>query len=159
MASPIEVTVAAVAQQQNKFLVIEEQSSGKLVLNQPAGHLEPGETLLEAVARETLEEAGREFEPSALLGIYLWRNPINAVTLMRFAFLGTVGPRLVGRPLDDGIVDTHWLTPQALRQQESRLRSPVVMQCVDECLAGVRYPLAALTHWDFDALEERIALP
>ena len=148
MADQVDVTVAAVTQRDGAFLLIEERSSGRLVLNQPAGHLEPGETLIEAVVRETLEESACPFEPEALLGAYVWRASDTATTYVRFCFTGRVGPPDRSRSLDDGIVRRHWLTREAMLAHTVPLRSPMVLRCIDDFLAGTRYPLGVITHWD-----------
>jgi len=142
------VTVAAVIERNGEFLLVEERADGRLVLNQPAGHLEPGESLLDAVVRETLEETGWHFTPQALLGVYRWSHPERGFTYLRFAFLGHARERADGAALDDGIVRTVWLTPEALRREHARHRSPQVQRCVDDCLAGQRYPLALLKDLD-----------
>lgn len=139
----ISLTVAAVAEREGRYLVVEEEADGGLKLNQPAGHLEPGESLLQAVERETLEETACHFTPRALLGVYRWRNPAG-VTYVRFAFIGEVDGPVPGRTLDAGIVRALWLTPDALRAQAARHRSPLVMRCIDDHRAGRRYPLDLL---------------
>jgi 8-oxo-dGTP pyrophosphatase MutT (NUDIX family) len=144
MTERISVTVAAVVQRDDRFLLVEENADGGLKLNQPAGHLEPGESLLQAVTRETLEETACRFTPTALLGVYRWRNPDSAITYVRFAFLGSVAAPEPGRALDDGIVRALWLTPEALHAERVRHRSPLVFRCVADCLAGRRYPLEVL---------------
>jgi 8-oxo-dGTP pyrophosphatase MutT (NUDIX family) len=136
-----DITVAAVAEHDGRFLVVEERINHKLVLNQPAGHVEHGETLLEAVVRETREETGWRFEPGALLAAYLWRNPSNGRSYLRFAFSGTVSDHKPDQPLDTGIVTTHWLTREQLLERQMRLRSPLVLRCVDDYLRGLRHPL------------------
>jgi len=136
-----EVTVAAVTESDGRFLVVEERINRRLVFNQPAGHVERGESLLTAVIREVREETAWRFVPIALIGIYLWRSPISGVTTMRFAFEGTVADHDAGQRLDRGIVTTHWLTRSDLLQREPRLRSPLVMRCVDDYLQGNRQPL------------------
>jgi len=129
------VTVAAVIEEHGHFLCVEELDRDRRVLNQPAGHLEPGEDLITAVKREVREETGREFTPSGLVGIYLW--PLDpATTYLRFCFAGTVSQRLPELPLDPDIIETLWLEPAALRAQRSRLRSPLVMRCVEDALCG-----------------------
>jgi 8-oxo-dGTP pyrophosphatase MutT (NUDIX family) len=145
------VTVAAVAEQGGRFLLVEEHTESGLRINQPAGHLEPGESLVQAAVREALEETAHPFHPTALLGVYLWRSAGTgtgaASTYLRVAFTGTVGEAIAGRTLDRGIVRTLWLTPQELSQRETQLRSPLVRQCVQDYLDGRRYPLEALhTH-------------
>jgi 8-oxo-dGTP pyrophosphatase MutT (NUDIX family) len=140
------VTVAAVVERDGRFLLVEEHAEGGLRINQPAGHLEPGETLAQAAAREAIEETGHPFEPTALLGVYLWRSTrsANATTYLRFAFTGTVGERIAGRALDGGIVRTLWLTADELQQRHAQLRNPLVQRCVQDYLGGRRYPLEAL---------------
>lgn len=140
-----EITVAAVAERSGRFLTIEERVRGKLVLNQPAGHLENNETLSEAVARECFEESGWRFEPDALCGIYTWQHPYKDVTVVRFAFCGTAHSFDAGASLDEGIVRALWLSPDELGKQSDRLRSPMVMQAVHDFKAGRRFPLDMLT--------------
>ena len=143
MTERISVTVAAVAQRDGRFLVVEEQADGGLRLNQPAGHLEPGETLLAAAAREALEETAYRFTPESLLGVYRWRNP-QGITYVRFAFVGQAAGPEPGRALDQGIVRALWLTPDELQAERARHRSPLVYRCVEDCLAGRRFPLELL---------------
>jgi len=151
-----DVTVAAVAEDDGRFLVVEEIIKDVPVFNQPAGHVEHGETLLEAVVREVREETAWGFEPQALLGAYLWRNPSNGRRTMRFAFIGAVSDHRPTQPLDTGIVTTHWLTRAQLLDREPRLRSPLVIRCVDDYLDGKRLPLDAAAHLD---LESAAAVP
>ena len=134
------VTVAAVIERGGKFLLIQERISGALVLNQPAGHLDPGESLAKACRREAMEETAHHFEPTALVGIYRWRDPRRDFTFLRFAFRGHVGAA-ENRPLDKEIVAVHWLTPEEIRRRKPEHRSPLVQQCVDDFLAGRSYPL------------------
>jgi 8-oxo-dGTP pyrophosphatase MutT (NUDIX family) len=141
-----DVTVAAVTEIDGRFLFVEERASGRLVVNQPAGHLEDGETFLEAVIRETLEETAWRFEPQALLGVYVWRPEHQHRTFLRVAFTGAVSDHDPARPLDRGILRTRWMTRAQLAEQRVRLRSPLVTQCVDDYLAGTRYPLALINH-------------
>lgn len=115
------------------------------MLNQPAGHLDEGERLTEAAVRETLEETAWHFEPQALLGIYRWPNPAKQVTYLRFAFIGRVTRHEVERPLDDGIVRAVWMSAEEIRANRSRHRSPLVERCLNDYLAGHRYPLELLT--------------
>jgi 8-oxo-dGTP pyrophosphatase MutT (NUDIX family) len=143
-----DVTVAAVTEDEGRFLVVEERINHQLVLNQPAGHVERGETLIEAVVREAREETAWHFEPRALLGAYLWRNPSNGRTTLRFAFSGTVSDHKPNQPLDTGIVTTHWLTRAELLDREMRLRSPLVLRCVDDYLRGLRQPLDSVARLD-----------
>jgi len=143
-----EVTVAALAERAGRFLVVEESIGGKLVLNQPAGHLEPGETLVQAVARETREETAWRFAPQALLGVYLWQPVQGTTAFLRFAFAGTVSDHDAAQSLDAGIVRTHWLTRAELAAREAQLRTPLVLRCVDDYLSGRRLPLDAIAHLD-----------
>ena len=139
-----DVTVAAVVPRADGcFLLIEERVRGRLVVNQPAGHLEPGETLLQAAVRETLEEAAWDIEPEAFLGTYQWTAPDGA-HFLRFAFLARAARQHAGRALDRGIVRTLWLRPDELRARQGELRSPLVLRAVDDCIAGVRLPLDAV---------------
>jgi 8-oxo-dGTP pyrophosphatase MutT (NUDIX family) len=141
-----DVTVAAVAERDGKFLFVEERASGRVVLNQPAGHLEDGETFLEAVVRETLEETAWQFEPRAVVGVYVWRPAHLTRTFLRIAFAGELGAHDPARPLDRGILRTRWLTRGQLDGPAMRLRSPLVSQCVDDYMAGARYPLSLISH-------------
>lgn len=142
------VTVAAVVEREGRFLLVEEAADGCLVLNQPAGHLDEGESLIEAVVRETLEETAWHFRPASLVGIYRWPHPAKAVTYLRFAFAGPVRNHDPDRRLDDGIVQALWLTADELRSASARQRSPLVQRCVDDYLAGRRFPLDLLTDLD-----------
>jgi phosphatase NudJ len=137
------VTVAAIVEREGRYLVVEECTPNGLRINNPAGHLDPGESPLQAVVRETLEETARHFTPEALLGVYLsrGRDTNRDVTYLRLAFTGIVGEQLPGRALDAEIVRTLWLTPDELRQRIEQHRSPLVMRCVDDHRAGRRYPL------------------
>ena len=138
------VTVAAVIEQGGHFLLVEERTADGLRLNNPAGHLDPGESPVQACVRETLEETAHAFRPTALVGIYLSRQQqpkSNAITYLRFAFCGELGPMQVGRALDTGIVRTLWLTIDEIRASANRHRSPMLLRCVEDYLAGCRYPL------------------
>ena len=146
MAWKPDVTVAAVVERDGQFLFVEERASGRVVLNQPAGHLERGETLLEAVARETLEETGWTFVPQHLVGIYLWQAEHSTKTFLRVAFSGRLQGHDPSRPLDHGILRTRWLDREQMSSLQSRHRSPLVARCVDDYLAGARYPVELLTH-------------
>ena len=136
-----DITVAAVTETDGRFLVVEERINRRLVFNQPAGHVERGETLLEAVVREVREETAWGFNPQALIGVYLWRNPSSGRSTMRFTFTGTVADHHPQQPLDRGIVCTHWLSRQELVEREQRLRSPLVLRCIEDYLGGARRPL------------------
>lgn len=142
------VTVAAVVEQDGRFLLVEEEAGGEIVLNQPAGHWEQDESLIQGAIREALEETAYDFRPRALVGIYRWPHPKKEITYLRFAFAGEVAGFDPARKLDEGIVRAVWLTPEELRQEAARHRSPLVMRCVEDYLAGKRYPLELLTHFD-----------
>lgn len=139
------VTVAAVIERQGRFLLVEEETSEGLRLNNPAGHLDPGESPLEAVVRETLEETARHFSPDRLVGLYLsrFRRPATGedVTYLRITYAGTAGEAEPGRTLDTGIVRTLWMTPDELRACPERHRSPLVMRCITDYLAGRAFPV------------------
>ena len=141
-----DVTVAAVIEREGRFLMVEERVGQSLVINQPAGHLEPNESLIEATIRETLEETAWRFEPEAVCGVYLWRHPERDVTYLRVAFAGRVTEQLQERSLDQGIQQALWLSRDELRQRATELRSPLVLRCIDDYLSGNRYPLELLTH-------------
>ena len=153
-----EITVAAVAEVDGRFLVVEERIDGRLVINQPAGHVEPGETLLEAVVREVREETAWLFTASGLIGVYLWRHPGTGRTTKRFAFSGTVTDHREGQPLDEGIVGTLWLTRAELERREPQLRSPLVLRCLEDYDAGRRQPLAAAAALDLQSAPEIAAV-
>jgi ADP-ribose pyrophosphatase YjhB (NUDIX family) len=138
------VTVAAVLERDGRFLMVEERVAGKLVYNQPAGHLEDDEGLIAAVVRETLEETAWHFQPEALSGIYRWRHPRRQETWLRVAFAGTGLYHEPERALDADIERILWLTPGEIRARRGSLRSPMVLRCLDDYLAGQSAPLALL---------------
>jgi ADP-ribose pyrophosphatase YjhB (NUDIX family) len=139
------VTVAAIAERQGALLLVEEAIQGRLVLNQPAGHWEEDESLTDAVQREVLEETGYAFVPEALIGIYRWDVPDRDLTYLRFVFAGRVGPVPVRETLDHNILRALWLSPEELQTEHARLRSPMVLRCVQDYLAGRRFPLEILS--------------
>jgi len=147
MARP-SVTVAAVIEQHGRYLLVEEETDDGIRINQPAGHLEPAESIVAGAVRETLEETAHAFSPTELVGIYRWSHPGGHLNYVRFAFCGELGPRAPGRELDQGILRTLWLTPDELRACRPVHRSPLVLRCVDDHLAGRRYPLDILVHYD-----------
>jgi 8-oxo-dGTP pyrophosphatase MutT (NUDIX family) len=151
-----DVTVAAVAERDGEFLFVEERAGGRVVLNQPAGHLENGETLIEAVARETLEETGWVFVPEAVIGLYVWQPEHGARSFLRISFAGRLTVHDPDRPLDRGILRTRWLDPVQLAELRPRHRSPLVARCVDDYLAGIRYPLELLSHLIRDVAANRL---
>ena len=141
------VTVAAIAERDGHFLMVEEQTDEGLRFNQPAGHLEAGESLLEAAARAALEETGHHFVPDSLVGIYQWPRPQGDITYLRFAFGGVVASLDADRVLDEGIVRALWLSRDELRDCADRHRSPLVMQCVEDWCAGKRHDLSLIRHY------------
>lgn len=139
------VTVAALIEKDGRFLLVEEHTDGGLRLNNPAGHLDPGESPVDGCVREALEETAWVFRPTALLGIYLSRFTKAAtgedITYLRFAFCGAAVEPVPGRTLDTGIVRALWMTPDEIRASASRHRSPLLLRCLEDYLAGHRYPL------------------
>lgn len=161
-------TVAAVIERDfdgvRKFLLVEEETRDGLKLNNPAGHLDPGESPAQGCARETLEETAFHFTPTALVGIYLSRfqqavpgqDTPTDITYLRFAFCGELGEHVAGQALDEGIVRTVWLTADEIRACTPRHRSPLLLTCLEDYLAGRRYPLDLVTtdpsaYYDFDS--------
>jgi len=143
-------TVAAIIEQDQRFLMVEELKQGQTVYNQPAGHLEPHESLLQAVIRETREETARDFEAEYISGIYRWDQfPAGGEQrnrcFLRVAFVGSCHHYDPDQPLDDGIVRALWLSREELVTQPEKLRSPMVLRCIDDYLAGARYPLDLVT--------------
>lgn len=150
---PVDITVAALIEQDGRFLLVEEHAGGRAVINQPAGHLEPGETLAEAVVRETLEETGYHFEPTEVLGLYHWYSEQDDLAFLRVAFCGEATAPKSTPVLDDVIIRTHWLTRDQVLARGERLRSAMVLRCIDDYRAGARFPLACLAEL---ALETRL---
>ena len=143
-----DVTVAAVVERDGRFLLVEEHSERGLLLNQPAGHLEAGESIPAATVRETLEETAWEFVPEHLIGVYRWRASQLDVTYLRFAFSGRLGLHHPDRTLDTGIVRVVWLSPDEIRADRERHRSPLVVRRMEDYLAGKRAPLDFLVDYD-----------
>lgn len=141
-----ELTVAAVVERGGQFLLVEERVSNRMVFNQPAGHVERGETFLNAVVRETLEETAWEFHPEALIGIYLWEQPERQRSFLRATFCGRVSGHDPARPLDRGIERAVWMSREQIVGQTARLRSPMVLRGIDDYLGGTRYPMDILKH-------------
>jgi len=153
------VTVAAVIERDGRFMLVEEHTAQGLRLNTPAGHLDPGETPAEGCAREALEETAHHFTPTALVGVYIARfqrppspgeerrDSEEDVTYLRFAFAGILGAFEPDRALDEGIVRTLWMTPEEIRASVDRHRSPLLLECIEDHLAGQRHPLD-LIHTD-----------
>lgn len=142
------VTVAAVVEREGRFLLVEEETDDGLRFNQPAGHLEQGESLVEAASREALEETAHVFRPSFLVGIYQWPRPSGDVTYLRFAFGGELCGFEPERVLDAGIVRAVWMTLDELKATRERHRSPLILRCCEDYLAGRRYPLELICHYD-----------
>jgi 8-oxo-dGTP pyrophosphatase MutT (NUDIX family) len=140
-----DLTVAAIVQRDGRFLMVEERIQQANVLNQPAGHVEDRESPIDAVIRETLEETAWHFVPRHLLGMYLWRNDATGRTTIRIAITGDVSHHDSGRQLDHGIIRTQWMRRDELVANAARLRSPLVLRCVDDVIAGRRHDLDALT--------------
>lgn len=141
------MTVAALIERAGQFLLVEEETADGLRLNQPAGHLDEGESLVAACTRETLEETAWGFTPTALVGIYQWPRPQRDITYLRFAFAGVLGDHDAHRTLDTGIVRAVWMTPEEIQATQTRHRSPLIWQCVTDYLRGQRFPLEIIRHY------------
>jgi len=139
------VTVAAVIEADGRFLLVEEIHDGRRVLNQPAGHLDPHESLIEACVREVMEETAHRFMPEALVGIYRYVTEPSGITYLRFAFSGRSAGAEAGRALDAEIARTHWLTRAEIAARVAEHRTPLVMRCIDDHLAGRHFPLSVLS--------------
>ena len=138
------VTVAAIAENAGKFIMVEEIIEQTAVLNQPAGHLEPGESLTQAVSRETLEETGWHFRPRGLSGIYQWTHPANGTSFVRFCFVGDCYEQVANAKLDPDIQQVLWLSAEQILANPQRLRSPMVSRCLQDYKQGQHYPLSML---------------
>jgi len=141
------VTVAAVIERDGKFLLVEEETSQGVRLNQPAGHLEAHESILDAVAREALEESAYNFVPQHLLGIYRWHSDESDTTFLRFAITGAIAGHEADSKLDIGILQAVWMTPDEIRSTQKQHRSPLILRCVEDYLNDKRYPLELLVHY------------
>lgn len=142
------VTVAAIIEREGRFLLVEEETAEGLKLNNPAGHLDPGESPADGCAREALEETTHRFTPTHLLGVYLSRfqrprtdGPVEDITYLRFAYTGELGDVVPGRTLDTGILRTVWMIPEEIRASVAWHRSPLLLRCIEDHLRGRRYPL------------------
>lgn len=147
-----ELTVAAIVADGGRFLVVEEVVKGRTVINQPAGHVEPGESLLEAVVRETREETARPFTVEAVVGVYWYQPADGGNPYLRVAFAGRCGPEVPGQPLDEGILRAAWFTRDELVARGDALRSPMVLKGIDDYLAGRRLDAAAINWLDLTGL-------
>ena len=142
------VTVAAIIERDGKFLLVEEETDEGIRFNQPAGHLECEEALTDAVVREALEETGYTFVPKYLVGIYNWRHPSKDITYLRFAFGGDIAGHDSERKLDAGIIGARWLSLDEIRANADQHRSPLILRCIEDLIAGKHYPLDLLVHYD-----------
>ncbi len=141
------VTVAAIVERNQKFLLVEENADNHIVFNQPAGHLERGESLIEAVKREVLEETAWEFIPQAIVGVYMYPNQHSDITYLRVCFSGTCKNHHPEQALDDDIIRAVWFSQEEIKQNMDRMRSPMVQQCINDYLSGKNYPLQLLNHF------------
>jgi len=138
------VTVAAIIERDHQFLLVEEHTNNGIAFNQPAGHLEPGESLLDAVQREVNEETAWQFNPEYITSIQLWRKSPDASSFLRICFVGTCHDFNAQQSLDEDIIATHWLTREEIVEKKSQLRSPLVLTTIDQYLQGERHPLSLL---------------
>jgi 8-oxo-dGTP pyrophosphatase MutT (NUDIX family) len=134
-------TVAAIVEREGRFLFVEEISRGQRVFNQPAGHIDENETLQDATIRETLEESGWEVKPTEIVGIYTYKAPSNDVTYYRFCYVCEAIREIPNAELDSDILAAHWFTLDEVKAKQELLRGPLVMKCLEDYLAGKRYPL------------------
>lgn len=155
------MTVAAIIERDTRFLLVEENTPQGLRINQPAGHLEFGESLQQAVIRETLEETAHDFRPTALLGLYLLPTGPTAAdtTYLRVAFIGELGAEHPQRVLDVGIIRTLWLTRAQIAERADTMRSPLVLRCVDDYIGGQRASLDTLYWHTAEAATGPVAQP
>jgi|LNFM01.1.fsa_nt_gb 8-oxo-dGTP pyrophosphatase MutT (NUDIX family) len=136
--------VATIVERDGRYLFVEEEADGRAVFNQPAGHLDPGETLLDAARRETLEESGWHVEPTSLVGIYLVEPPNSPITYLRFCFRARAISHDAARKLDKEIIRPVWMNRAELVAESARHRSPLVLRCLDDYLAGHDFPLSMI---------------
>jgi 8-oxo-dGTP pyrophosphatase MutT (NUDIX family) len=150
--SALHLTVAAVIEKQNRFLFVEELVGGMEVINQPAGHVEKDEALREAIVREMLEETAWHFDPTAIIGVYLWTHPTSDERFLRIVFTGRIDQHDATRPLDEGILRTLWLSRDALLERFDQLRSPMVLRAIDDYTAGFRFAVNMFQQINVDEL-------
>jgi len=148
----LHITVAAIVERHGRYLVVEERAGGQVVINQPAGHVEPGEAFIDAVMREVKEETAWSFEPAAINGLYLWDHPTSGERFLRITFCGTCHTHDDTQALDDGIIRTLWLSREELLDRGDALRSPMVLRAIDDYRDGIRYPVNMFQHLDIDDL-------
>lgn len=141
-----DLTVAAVVERDGRFLLVEERVGNRMVFNQPAGHVERGEQFIDAAVRETLEETAWTFHPQALIGIYLWEQAERQRSFLRITYCGEVSHHDPDRPLDRGIQRAVWMDRDQIVARSARLRSPMVLRCIDDYREGTRYPLDVARH-------------
>ena len=139
-------TVAAIVEQDGKFLLVEENTERGNRFNQPAGHLEDNESLIQAVVRETLEETAYDFEPQSFLGVYHWKHEHNETSYLRFAYIGSVSNHQPLQALDNGIIRAVWMTIDEIRCKQLQLRSPQVLTCFEDYLRGQKFPLSVVKY-------------
>jgi 8-oxo-dGTP pyrophosphatase MutT (NUDIX family) len=144
MTANLHITVASIIEKEGRFLMVEESAGGKIVINQPAGHVEDGESLVEAAVREAYEETGWRVEPTALLSVYRWRHQENGETFFRVAFHARPLSFDANRRLDAGILRAVWLNAEELKREPERLRSPLVLRSIEDYIRNKRYPLDVL---------------
>jgi len=138
-------TVAAVIERDGRYLIVEELIRGQYLYNQPAGHLDPDESIIDAAIRETKEETAWDFKPEYISGIYRWDQTETSRCCLRFSFVGSCENHDAEQALDDGIVRAIWLSRDELAADPEKLRSPMVLTCIDDYIAGKKYPLELLT--------------
>ncbi len=138
------VTVATIIERDNRYLMVYEESDGKKVYNQPAGHLDPNETLLDAAIREALEETGWTIQLTGVVGVNLYTAPSNGITYFRTTFIGEAISHDSKHPLDTGIIEAVWLSYEELLERKERLRSPMTLQIIEDYRAGRRFPLSVV---------------
>jgi 8-oxo-dGTP pyrophosphatase MutT (NUDIX family) len=150
--SKLHLTVAAIVERHGRYLVVEELAGGQKVINQPAGHVEPGEALRTAIIRETQEETAWNFDPVAISGVYLWQHPQNGERFLRVVFCGICSNHDAEQPLDEGILRALWLSRQELEQRGPQLRSPMVLRAIDDYKDGHRFPVNMFQQIELDDL-------
>ena len=145
------VTVAAIVMQDDRFLLVEEEIDDHVVFNQPAGHLEQNESLIQAVKREVLEETALEFVPESIVGIYLYPSKFAEITYLRICFSGHCTKQHIEQPLDDGIIRIVWFTRDEIEAHGEKMRSPMVIRCIDDFLSGKSYSLELINYYLHDS--------